>query len=90
MEGGEEESGGVMVGVRGLEPPTSASRTLRATKLRYTPQLSIIGGFSFWGNIYWGLIYEGESKRGGASLKTNLPLPLIKGKGIKGIGLLKG
>lgn len=26
-----------MVGVRGFEPPTSASRTLRATKLRYTP-----------------------------------------------------
>ena len=25
------------VGVRGLEPPTSASRTLRATRLRYTP-----------------------------------------------------
>ncbi len=25
------------VGVRGLEPPTSASQTLRATKLRYTP-----------------------------------------------------
>jgi 2,3-bisphosphoglycerate-independent phosphoglycerate mutase len=28
-----------MVGARGLEPPTSASRTLRATKLRYAPQL---------------------------------------------------
>ena len=26
-----------MVGVGGLEPPTSASRTRRATKLRYTP-----------------------------------------------------
>ena len=33
---------------------------------------------------------KGESKRGEASLKTNLPLPLIKGKGIKGIGLLNG
>jgi len=32
---------------------------------------------------------KGESKRGEASLKTNLPLPLVKGKGIKGIGLLK-
>ena len=32
-------TGIVMVGVRGLEPPTSASRTLRATKLRYTPIL---------------------------------------------------
>ena len=26
-----------LVGVRGLEPPTSASQTLRATQLRYTP-----------------------------------------------------
>jgi hypothetical protein len=26
-----------LVGVRGLEPPTSASRTLRASRLRYTP-----------------------------------------------------
>ena len=25
------------VGVRGLEPPTSASQTLRASRLRYTP-----------------------------------------------------
>src|SRR5215469_3834243 len=27
-----------LVGVRGLEPPTSASRTLRASQLRYTPR----------------------------------------------------
>ena len=27
----------ILVGVRGLEPPTSASRTLRASQLRYTP-----------------------------------------------------
>ena len=27
-----------LVGVRGLEPPTSASRTLRASHLRYTPR----------------------------------------------------
>ena len=26
-----------LVGVRGLEPPTSASQTLRATRLRHTP-----------------------------------------------------
>jgi len=32
---------------------------------------------------------NGESKRGEASLIKILPLPLIKGKGIKGIGLLK-
>ncbi len=35
-----------MVGVRGFEPPTSASRTRRATKLRYTPTIDIIGGFN--------------------------------------------
>jgi hypothetical protein len=33
----------VLVGVRGLEPPTSASRTLRASHLRYTPKLNLIG-----------------------------------------------
>ena len=27
-----------MVGVRGFEPPTSASQTLRASQLRYTPR----------------------------------------------------
>ena len=31
---------------------------------------------------------EGLDKRGEASLKTNLPLPLGKGKGIKGMGLI--
>ena len=30
-----------MVGVTGFEPATSASRTLRATKLRYTPFLLV-------------------------------------------------
>ena len=29
------------VGVRGLEPPTSASQTLRATQLRHTPQRKV-------------------------------------------------
>ena len=32
-----EEVRVILVGVRGLEPPTSASRTLRASRLRYTP-----------------------------------------------------
>jgi hypothetical protein len=31
--------------------------------------------------------YQRESKRGGASLISLIPLPLIKGKGIQGIGL---
>ncbi len=30
-----------MVGVAGLEPAASASRTLRATKLRHTPKKGI-------------------------------------------------
>ena len=30
------------VGVRGLEPPTSASQTLRASHLRYTPTYKFI------------------------------------------------
>jgi len=39
------------------------------------------------------LSFEGEnikeeSKRGEAPLTKNLPLPLVKGKGIKGMGLL--
>jgi len=32
---------------------------------------------------------EGEFKRGIASLAQPIPLPLIKGKGIKGIGLIR-
>ena len=39
-----------LVGVRGFEPPTSTSRTWRATKLRYTPIVIIIGGFNLLGN----------------------------------------
>ncbi len=33
-----QRRGGHLVGVRGLEPPTSASRTLRASQLRHTPK----------------------------------------------------
>ena len=36
----------IVVGARGFEPPTSASRTRRATKLRYAPITVIIGGFN--------------------------------------------
>ncbi len=35
------------------------------------------------------LFFNGESKEGEASLIQLIPLPLIKGKGIKGIGLQK-
>ena len=33
----EENKANYLVGVRGLEPPTSASQTLRASRLRHTP-----------------------------------------------------
>ena len=35
--GGPAERGGGLVGARGFEPPTSSSRTMRATKLRHAP-----------------------------------------------------
>ena len=37
-------SGFQMVGVTGFEPATSASRTLRATKLRHTPLIASATG----------------------------------------------
>ena len=30
-----------LIGVRGLEPPASASQTLRANQLRYTPSAKV-------------------------------------------------
>lgn len=38
-----------LVGERGLEPPTSASRTLRANQAALRPAHDIIGGFNFCG-----------------------------------------
>src|SRR5881628_2915828 len=35
-------TGGEMVGARGFEPPTSRSRTVRATRLRYAPNDRLI------------------------------------------------
>ena len=34
----------VLVGARGFEPPTSSSRTTRATKLRYAPTDPFVNG----------------------------------------------
>ncbi len=39
-----------MVGVRGFEPPTSASRTRRANQAALHPASVIIGGFNLFGN----------------------------------------
>ena len=36
----------VLVGARGFEPPTSASRTLRANQAALRPARDIIGGFT--------------------------------------------
>jgi hypothetical protein len=42
-----------LVGVAGFEPTTSASRTRRATKLRYTPKiLQVIQLYPYAGNLY--------------------------------------
>ncbi len=38
----------VLVGARGFEPPTSASRTLRANQAALRPDSDIIGGFSLY------------------------------------------
>ena len=48
MGGGQEEGRGVklVVGARGFEPPTSASRTLRANQAALRPASTIIGGFN--------------------------------------------
>ncbi len=39
-----------MVGARGFEPPTSASRTLRANRTALRPASTIIDGFDLFGN----------------------------------------
>ncbi len=38
----------VLVGARGFEPPTSASRTLRANQAALRPDKDIIGGFNLY------------------------------------------
>ena len=50
MGRGEEEVSGmkVLVGARGFEPPTSASRTLRANQAALRPDKGIIGGFNLY------------------------------------------
>jgi hypothetical protein len=91
------------VGVRGLEPPTSASRTLRATNLRYTPQAYIIGGFNLLGNNYRNFerllprrrVKEGQSptiigrQRGTKSLLKNRSPSPLKERGTQGVRLTK-
>ncbi len=44
----------VLVGARGFEPPTSASRTLRANQAALRPDKDIIGRF----NLYCKLVRE--------------------------------
>ncbi len=40
-----------MVGARGFEPPTSASRTLRANQTALRPDSNIIDRFNLFSNI---------------------------------------
>ncbi len=53
-----------MVGVRGFEPPTTASRTQCATRLRYTPSAAIVVSFA-WHKV---------KKRAG-SPRASAPIP---------------
>ena len=52
MGGSQEEEGIKLVGARGFEPPTSASRTLRANQAALRPASIIIGGFNLFGKDY--------------------------------------
>src|SRR5690242_572587 len=52
-----------MVGVRGFEPPTPSSRTMCATRLRYTPTSPPRGGKP--------AIYGGPRRRASASQATS-------------------
>ena len=56
MGRGEEEVSGMkmLVGARGFEPPTSASRTLRANQAALRPVSDIIDGF----NLYCKMVRE--------------------------------
>ncbi len=61
---GQGSSKAVLVGVKGLEPSTSASRTLRASQLRHTPNGIILTGggqnqkvaSGDWANLFDGFI----------------------------------
>ena len=84
MGGGKEEGSEMrlLVGARGFEPPTSASRTLRATKLRYAPSLDIIGEFNLSGNTK-------ESHREAKPLLCTISPSPYQGEGDKGDGVTK-
>ncbi len=45
-----------MVGARGFEPPTSASRTLRANQAALRPASLIIGAFDYFGKKHQGVV----------------------------------
>jgi hypothetical protein len=49
-----------LVGVRGFEPPTSASQTLRASQLRYTPPLSEYSKEAVFGQTKRTIIEQAE------------------------------
>src|SRR4051812_10233292 len=43
----------VLVGARGFEPPTSSSRTMRATKLRHAPTVGAPEGRGMIAHVPW-------------------------------------
>ena len=66
-----------MVGARGFEPPTSASRTLRANRTALRPDSIIIDGFELFSNKLLGKVdVIGRVKeRRSLSYKTRSPSP---------------
>ena len=80
--GGSEEEGRIgVVGARGFEPPTSASRTLRANRTALRPASVIIGGFNL--NCKPGVNYQGKFERLNPFKNQDSPSP-CQGEGDKG------
>ncbi len=69
-----------MVGARGFEPPTSASRTLRANRTALRPASIIIGGFNL--NCKLGVIKV--SLKGRSPFKNQGSPSPCQGEGDKG------
>ncbi len=59
----------LLVGARGFEPPTSASRTRRANQAALRPDTDIIGGFNLLGNS----VLRGSLREARLSFKTRSP-----------------
>ena len=52
MERGSKKTDHSLVGKRGFEPPASASRTLRSTRLSHSPMLLILNSYEIKYNVF--------------------------------------